>query len=575
MLILLFCLTIFIRGSRVIYRNNTMHDFKALCNPNYGNVNLDMKLEKLIVFVRNGERSPNKGSNKEWKKRSCIKCTKTKCEMVSCKKGMLTIKGYNQGHNLATFIKTNYYPKFEKLKDQTFFSNKSKKNENRLLGDSLSSHMKDSHKDDSKIHTGNDYDPDGILKSLKLIDNSHNNASSNLINDVSGVQSLILSKRSAQNEVLRDKRSGSGHSGPYGAFYNALSFPDEGRPFSAELRPMFNSNKEDNINQSRAPDIMNMNANASQMEIAKNIEESKSELSTKNKPKNSISSYIKNDEKMIDSLNSLSLFNKHNKPSIKGYFYNDDRSYVFLNSILETLDYSKLKTTTINSLLCPDECEDLRNHLFKEKGELDVYKSEEFDAIMTSLCTDVPIDCEKYECDLEKMLSVLTDKYLDAEDNWAKLRENFLAVSVDFTNVSKFLLNALGNDTDISIVSVGNHEILSLLAGLNTKNEKQVSYGSAIFIELWKNKKNENYYSVVYNGERMGIGLFKEKFLKEEEFEKYLKMFVKQEKEIKDTCRIKGKGATEEVLQLKEKRLREKFEPLLEKLRTKRVLNKE
>lgn len=89
-----------------------MSDFKHLCSSSYAPVKTNLTLKKLIVFARNGDRCPEQLQKGIWSKRRCINCTESNCYLAKCNKGMLTIKGFKQGHDLAAYIKKEYYPKF-------------------------------------------------------------------------------------------------------------------------------------------------------------------------------------------------------------------------------------------------------------------------------------------------------------------------------------------------------------------------------------------------------------------------------------------------------------------------------
>lgn len=410
--------------SKVIYNNNTMQDFKSLCEASYGEVDVSMKLEKLVVFVRNGDRSPNETVSKQWKKRQCIDCNKNGCKMTRCKNGMLTIEGYHQGQLLARFIKEQYY--------------------NRMQTET------------------------------SLISNLNNNSISTNIKDVSNTK---------RNNVLKELERVTGHS---------------------------------------------------------------------------------------------KMFENNFYPKIQGYYYSTKKSYAFLKSILEILSFSEIKSEHIDTLQCNRSCVNLRNHLFQGKGKIDAFQNKDFDSIMASFCTDVPMDCNKFNCDLERMEEVLLQQTLDSEDNLAKMSENVLAVLVDFSNMATFLLKVLLKEDQVSVVSVGNGEMITLLAGLNTNNHWQVPYGSGIFIELWKNKSQERFYSVLYNGLRMKIGLFKEKFVAEAEFIKFIQMFENEKGKIDNICNMNIKGSDPaHLVKLQEKRLKLEMEDLLQNLRSRRVLVKE
>lgn len=202
------------------------------------------------------------------------------------------------------------------------------------------------------------------------------------------------------------------------------------------------------------------------------------------------------------------------KPSIQGYFYQENKHHAFLKSIIETLPFSHLSLKKIDSLSCSKDCKDLRNSLYQGPDPKGSLPSAQFDIILSSLCTDVPIDCQKFDCDLEKMETLLLQEKLDFEDNLAKMREEITAISVDFAKMASFLYKLTESTNNINIVSVDSQSIVTLLAGLNTTNDKLIPYGSGVFIELWRNKKQEEFYSVLYNSKRMKFGLYKENFIK-------------------------------------------------------------
>lgn len=274
-------------------------------------------------------------------------------------------------------------------------------------------------------------------------------------------------------------------------------------------------------------------------------------------------------------ISSYSILEPETTPSIKGYFYINPKHHVFLKSIVETLHYSNLTLKKIKPLTCTDECQKLRDSLYSKGKQPKHSFAAEFEQIISSLCTDVPIDCSKFDCDLEKMDDFLIQEKLDFEDSLAKMREEITAVSVDFSQMAAFLILALDEPEDIQLVSVDNQSITTLLAGLNTSNNKPISYGAAVFIELWKNKGQEEFYSVLYNGKRMKFGLFKEAFVKKTEFMKYLKMFSNYSNQIKQICNEQIKDLNEkDLLDLKTAQVKNVLEPFIEKLKKSRVLVK-
>lgn len=380
---------------RIIHGNQTMSSFKFLCGPNYGHVPHNLNLLSLIVFTRNGDRSPEKGKNKAWRHNMCVRCSGNNCHLIQCRNGLLTIKGYNQGHDLAGFIKKEYYP-------------------------------------------------------------------------------LFYNKNTRQHPIY-----------DYG---------------------------------------------------------------TKNKTTADV--------------------------TIHGYSYESSKNRVFLKSILSALEYGSLKVKNIKDLDCPTECLDLRNSLFSKNDSEKLIFGGEFDRIIASLCNKVPLECGKFGCDLLEMENFLSQEKMNFEDNLVKMEEDIVPTAVSFGPLSEFILSILPN-RDLTIVSVTAETIITLLAGFNTDNSKLVPYAGSIFIELWQNDKKEEFYSIVYNGKRQKIGLFRETFVEKSEFVKFLKMFNNHIKEVKKVCGIKKKGMkNEDLLNVKKRKIREVFEPLIKKLHDKRVLVK-
>lgn len=424
---------------KVIYMNQTMSNFKNLCGSKYGKISNEMSLQSLSVFFRNGDRAPEDGRNIAWGKRMCINCDGSKCSLSHCRNGMLTIKGYKQGHDLAAFIKQEYYPKFHDKKIDIV------NNKNSLTG---------------------------ILNS-QIIPAAHN---------------LDLPS-------LETSKTHNIHDNIHGAI------------FTSDFK---------HILEEPTPDI-----------------------------------------------------------KVKGFYYSNNRSYAFLKSVVESIEYSSLDLQRIKSLNANKFCRDLRNSLFQKPGFDKLTPNGEFDRIVTSLCTDVPIDCEKFECDLMKMEAYLVQTMQSFEDDISKMREDFLSVAVDFAPLSTFLASVLKSSSDINLVSVTSETIISLLAGLNTSNQKLVQYGGAVFLELWKDKTGKEFFSVRYNDKHMEFGLFKEKFIEKTEFLKFLEMFSSYEKRIEKICKYKLYSTKRsEKLDHKKEELIKLFDPLMKKLHDRRILIK-
>lgn len=426
---------------KVIYMNQTMGNFKNLCNSEYGKVANEMSLQNLSVFFRNGDRAPEDGSNLAWNKRMCINCNGNKCSLSHCKNGMLTVKGYKQGHDLSAFIKQQYYAKFNNKKIETIDN----KNRTRIFLDNF-----------------------GVTQ--PYISEYSGNTNSHLVS--------------------------SEHTDNY-----------HGAIFSAEQA---------HVSDDQTPDI-----------------------------------------------------------KVKGYYYPNNRSYGFLKSVVESLEYSSLNIHMIRSLNTKKSCLDLRNSLFQKLGNERLTTKGEFDKIISSLCTDVPVDCSKFECDLMKMEDYLVQTQQSLEDDISRMREDFLAIAIDFAPLSRFILDIIKSNGDINLVSVTGETIISLLAGLNTNNQELIPYGGAVFLELWKDKAGNEFYALRYNEKQMDFGLFKEKFIEKSQFIKFLEMFAVNEKKIEKICKHKTyRKNRSENIDISKQKLTKLLNPIMKKLHDKRILIK-
>lgn len=463
MLKIVLLVTFVICEFRIIHGNQTMNDFISLCGSKYGKISVNMSLQKLIVFTRNGDRSPENGKNKGWSKRMCIRCKGSRCSLVHCKNGMLTVKGYKQGHDLAGFIKKEYYPKF------------TNKNIN----------------------------------------------------------------------YVKDRNH------PFYKTNNLLEKKNE------------DSNEEKVLIESMTPELLN-NVSIYTSDASDFINKSENFVKSFAKEHNFENFEYKDqtDENITADIN------------IHGYYYKNSKNQVYLKSIIEALEYKDIKMKSIPNLGCRAECLDLRNSIFSKNDSEKLVSGGEFDRIIGSLCNEAPIECGKFNCDLMKMEEYITQEKMTFEDNLAKMHEDIISTTVDFAEISKFIIDILLNE-DISIVSVTGETIISLLGGLNTNNSELVPYGGTVFIELWKDKKDNEFYSVFYNGKRMKIGFFREHFVEKSQFVRFLKMFTKHSDNITKICKIKSSlMSKDELLNYKKEKLKDLFEPLVQKLHDKRLLVK-
>ncbi|EJW04723.1 hypothetical protein EDEG_01086 [Edhazardia aedis USNM 41457] len=99
-----------------IIDNNLFEKYKNYCQSTYAipkQKNDKLKLEKVIIVHRHGDRSPLLKENSLWQSENCISCDLDKntiknCSTKKCGDGDLTSKGYEQMVHLGEFIAQNY-----------------------------------------------------------------------------------------------------------------------------------------------------------------------------------------------------------------------------------------------------------------------------------------------------------------------------------------------------------------------------------------------------------------------------------------------------------------------------------
>lgn len=85
--------------------------FKKLCRAPYRfyRQEKNLRLEKILVVFRHGERAPLANIGPKWREWDCVTC-EDKCKNVKCTDGLLTKAGYKQARELGVYIRRYYIP---------------------------------------------------------------------------------------------------------------------------------------------------------------------------------------------------------------------------------------------------------------------------------------------------------------------------------------------------------------------------------------------------------------------------------------------------------------------------------
>ncbi|EDQ31230.1 histidinol phosphatase [Enterocytozoon bieneusi H348] len=258
---------------------------------------------------------------------------------------------------------------------------------------------------------------------------------------------------------------------------------------------------------------------------------------------------------------SKNYLNKFNLPynTIIGVHTGINRTQTMLNAVMKKLDVTH-KSTVINSnLINTASCFNTKNK--NTKFQINESKILKFDRIMTSICNDIPYECNDDNCNFNNIADFLDNIEMQFQDKMTQIRENIAMNGSIFSYYADQLLKYIDSPNPIVLLSTHDSTINRILNGLNVNYSKFPSYSAAIFIEFYQQDDKE-YIRINYNGNLLSFGLYKEQYITLDQFKKLLHLYAKKYMDVKRICN------DVQTFKNKKAKLIELFKPLENAIKT-------
>lgn len=263
-----------------------------------------------------------------------------------------------------------------------------------------------------------------------------------------------------------------------------------------------------------------------------------------------LGSFIKN--------NYLERLNK--KSSVNAFHSSINRSLSTLNGVIESLGTEVPNIKEESCLLSSSVAVTMKNIILSSKKyakNKEVFSDYyEFDKFVSSYCSDIPYDCSGLSCDVKWIANRYKEQLKSSLELIEMARQNIVANGLMFGKFADFVKTEINKENNLTLISGHDSNIIKTLQGLNIHMDSFPPYISSIFLEVWKDPSNLKYVKVNYQGKEMKFGLYSEKRVTMENFNKYLDIFVHSNKkidEIVESKKVKGKLDTQELEYLAEK----------------------
>lgn len=235
--------------------------------------------------------------------------------------------------------------------------------------------------------------------------------------------------------------------------------------------------------------------------------------------------------------------------SVMGAYAPTDLALSSFKSVLNGMQMNYAQSVAVPALLPSTDCEDVKKqHLNSSTDFLDSKQRQQggdyarFDTTMTSLCSDVPIACEKPSCNLIEMKGHLTEIQMQFEDQMAKTKENIIVNGLEFAPLAKLLRTRMQGEETVGLLAGDTSAVFRVMNGLNAALHTLPSYGAAAFIEVWANEGGEETVRLVYEGVAQRFGFDSGTSMSRASFMEYLEMFADKTDAINKICKL---GAAE------------------------------
>ncbi|ELA41881.1 uncharacterized protein VICG_01065 [Vittaforma corneae ATCC 50505] len=226
----------------------------------------------------------------------------------------------------------------------------------------------------------------------------------------------------------------------------------------------------------------------------------------------------------------------HILDSLTGYHSSYERSISTLHGVLAGLNEWHYEIFRENSIVSASNVKILKNIILNaklsefKKRNLQEYKI--YDEIIADFCSETPFSCSKFSCDPKKILSFVTDQQNDLLEYVNLIRSNIMAMGITLGEFGEFLKKEMLKRRAITLISGHDSLIVKILSSLNADIKKLPSYTSAVFLEIWKDKHQNEFVRMVYDGSVEKFGLYNEEYVSFDNFIKYIDMFNNANRQI-------------------------------------------
>jgi hypothetical protein len=250
-----------------------------------------------------------------------------------------------------------------------------------------------------------------------------------------------------------------------------------------------------------------------------------------------------------------------------------NRTLSTLKGVLEGMGEENVALTTDHNLMSESYCAEAKDSILNIRNlNNPMYKDAYsiYDKYMTSVCTDVSLNCRSTNCDVRSIKQFLETENSKFKKITDKTRRNITANAIGFSTIAKLIKSKLENNDTISLMSAHDSTLSRVLSGLNIDYSNIPPYASAIFIEVLREDNGQEKIRVSYEGEARKFGLYNESQINKPEFIKYLEMFANKENDIKNICKVDSQvKLTENMIEKQKESLQNLFKPLIDDVNAK------
>lgn len=223
------------------------------------------------------------------------------------------------------------------------------------------------------------------------------------------------------------------------------------------------------------------------------------------------------------------------KGPVKAMHTEINRTQATLMGVLTGLDKTKTPISVNKAFVSAQECVNFRDSLAQSKDIGVDYIA--FDNYMTSICNDVPLNCELLSCTPSVIEKIINDEVKGYESLMGNMRADFAVNAVGFAELAKALLDALHGEERLVLMAAHDSTVSKLLNGLNTDEIGIPPYASAVFIEIFTDKRGLEMVRVIYEGHVQLFGSGHEQYMDYVSFQEYLEAFAGKSDDIGQLCK--------------------------------------